>query len=180
MGNEKADSAAKAGHQLAIISNFIVSAHDQVSHFRGSLRIHWQTEWERQVLQTGKGCFLRRIKTVLSHWPWAGHQSRLVETVFAKLRVGHANVSEHMYRVGKRDTPHCMHCTRVETIEHFLLICPQYDGHRKVLQNVLQRNKIPFTIINLLGGGPFDCAAQNIIISAVVTFLVSSGRIYVL
>ena len=91
-------------------SNLTVSANDQVSHFRRSLRIHWQTEWERKVLQTGKDCFLPRIKSVLSHWPWDGHQSRLVETVFAKLKVGHANVSEICIEVVKEySTVHALY-----------------------------------------------------------------------
>ena len=29
-------------------------------------------------------------------------QSRLIGTVFATLRVGHATVSDHLYRIGKR------------------------------------------------------------------------------
>ena len=128
-------------------------------------------------MQTGKGSFLHCIKPVLSHWPWAGHHSRLVETVFARLRVGHANVS---YRVGKKDTPQCIHCSRVETIAHYLLFYPHYDRDLLALTDVLRRNKFQFTLANLLGGGPFDHAVQNVILSAVASFLVDSGRIYML
>ena len=177
LGNERADMGAKFAHGLSHITPVPVAALDLLRTFRHKLSSHRQTEWENAVLCTNKGFFLKRIKPVLSHWPWASSSSRKVESVMAKLRVGHANVAQRMYRIQKKDTPQCWFCVSVETIDHFLLSCPHYVSERLILQSTLHSLNVPFTLINLLGGGPYDSSIQSLIVSAVAVFLFDSGRL---
>ncbi|KAF9245438.1 hypothetical protein BU15DRAFT_13391, partial [Melanogaster broomeanus] len=57
------------------------------------------------------------------------------------LRTGHISLNQHLHRIKKSDTPNCPNCEddRQETVEHFLLGCPQYAHERHVLQSSLGR-----------------------------------------
>ena len=179
-GNERADSEAKLAHNLPSITHAPISAIDRISNFRVSLRQFWQTEWDTAVASSGKGTFLKVIKPKLSFWPWSNHSSRAIETVLAKLRVGHANVADRLYKIRKKDTPQCFYCTQAETIEHFLLLCPNYVPQRTVLQQSFLSLKIPINLVNLLGGGPYDPSVQASIVSAVSQYLVDCHRLFLL
>ncbi|KIJ63740.1 hypothetical protein HYDPIDRAFT_58177, partial [Hydnomerulius pinastri MD-312] len=47
----------------------------------------------------------------------------------------------HLHRVKKAESPDCPYCgNNPETVEHFLLVCPQYVRERQMLRNALGRN----------------------------------------
>ena len=176
IGNEEADKEAKLAHDLTQVTPFSLSAQDRNYHFRFYVTKYWQQYYDQEVLDSGRGAFLRMIKPCLAHWPWATHESRLVETAMAKLRVGHANVASYLYRINKRESPQCA-CGQAETIPHLLLLCVQYSTPRSLLQQSLISLDVGFTLVNLLGGGPYDPSIQALIVSAVVKFLVDCRRL---
>ena len=127
---------------------------------------------DRLIMQSRKDTFLKQIKPNLSYWPWTSHASRLVETALAKLRVGHANVAERLYRIQKADSPQC-NCGANETIGHFLLRCPIYNAQRSVIITTFSSIDQPLTLSSLLGGGSSEPSEQSLIQSALVEFLVA-------
>lgn len=54
------------------------------------------------------------------------------------LCTGHAPLNKHLHRIGKIESPYCLHCWQTEeTVHHFLLLCPFYQRERHTLINVL-------------------------------------------
>jgi len=66
------------------------------------------------------------------------HLKRWVNRVHGELNyfstqilTGHGSFSHFLYRIGKKDSTNCMHCTyRNDTAEHTLIDCPAWTGHR--------------------------------------------------
>lgn len=59
------------------------------------------------------------------------HASLLIQ-----LRSGHIGLNAHLHRIGKRDSPRCTRCAAGsrETVEHFLMFCPEFWWARKRLR----------------------------------------------
>jgi len=56
------------------------------------------------------------------------------------LRSGHIPLNQYLFRIKKVDSPHCPHCpTVVETVHHFLLVCPHHLQARNGLIRRLGR-----------------------------------------
>ena len=127
------------------------------------------------IMNWGKGIFFFSNKPVPEYWSWSSHKSRAVETSLARLRIGHIGLNSHLFKIGKESTDECI-CGSVETVDHFLLHCPQYGAERKILSDHLQSIEVPLTRTNLLGGGNFNESKQFMIQSHLADFLVSSGK----
>jgi hypothetical protein len=74
------------------------------------------------------------------------HQSSLI----AQLRTGHIPLNQHLFRIRRSETPTCPHCKgiTVESVRHYLLICPHYQHERHILRQKLKRkaDSIPFLL----------------------------------
>jgi hypothetical protein len=73
------------------------------------------------------------------------------------LRTRHISLNQHLHRVGKSPTPDCPHREgTMETVQHFLLSCPQYVRERHILSNGLRRSasSIPFLLSNKKASAP--------------------------
>ncbi|KAG2341733.1 hypothetical protein BDR05DRAFT_887701, partial [Suillus weaverae] len=46
---------------------------------------------------------------------------------------GHALLNKHLNRINRSPTPKCPNCNKEETMHHFLIACPAYEGHRTAL-----------------------------------------------
>ena len=177
-GNELADLAANAAHALDDIGNQ-VSKEDRVSSMRNVLFLYWEKKWVNLVEVTNKGKSLKGIKDKVGHWPWALNQERTVETVMARLRIGHANFKEHLYRFNLSPTPFC-DCGNNESLEHLMMHCPITNRHRIVLRFSLNQLKVPFTLKNILGGGDFDYDVQLKIVEIVAKYLKKINKLHIL
>lgn len=175
-GNELVDAAAGAAHALRYRTLFPLSFSDIRGTLRSRFLAYWLRSWTAAARATGKGLFLTNIKSSLADWPWATHSSRCVETAVARLRLGHAGVRAHLHRFNLADSPDC-DCGAVETIEHFLLLCPRLAPLRRSLHTALAALRVPVTLVNVLGGGPFPSRVQQRIVSALVTYLVGTRRL---
>ncbi|KIJ61050.1 hypothetical protein HYDPIDRAFT_60899, partial [Hydnomerulius pinastri MD-312] len=57
------------------------------------------------------------------------------------LHTGHVVLNKHLHCVKKAESPDCPYCNNnPETVEHFLLVCPQYVQECHILRNALRRN----------------------------------------
>ena len=123
-----------------------------------------------------KGLHFRQIKNKIGFWPWCSQKSRLIETLFARMRIGHINVGEWMCRFGKAPTDRC-HCGQIENIRHILVECRLYHAQRQTMIRKFNCINVGFDFKNLLGGGDFPLESQNKIISIVTTYLKNIGKL---
>ena len=141
-GNEMADLAAKAGHNLLETVDASLCKGDRTRLFKRIQKYEWHRYWLNEMEISGKGKHLFKIKKQLSHWDWSSHKERTVETVLAKLRIGHVGVRKHLSRFELYHTERC-ECGEVDSVEHFLLQCPRYVVSRTAFFYTITGSKSP-------------------------------------
>ncbi|KAG2047703.1 hypothetical protein BDR06DRAFT_896920, partial [Suillus hirtellus] len=60
-------------------------------------------------------------------------------------------LNQHLHCIRKSPSPNCPHCTDIpETVQHFLLLCPQYTCEHHTLSNILKHKvlSMPFLLSN--------------------------------
>ncbi|KAJ8594938.1 hypothetical protein M405DRAFT_728948 [Rhizopogon salebrosus TDB-379] len=88
--------------------------------------------------------------------------------LYMSLRTGHAPLNKYLHRIGKAESPHCLHCQQVEeTVHHYLFTCPLYQRERHALAGALGRKS---TSISFLLADP--TATPHL-----VKFINASGRL---
>lgn len=174
-GNERADMLAKAAHSLPSLTALPVHPNDAFAVIKACLRREYCGEWERQIVST----FYGSIKPTFQFWPWAFSSHRLLDSVLARFRTGHVGLNQHLFRIGKVGEPFCIFCPGVpETVDHFLLCCPNYLVGRTRLKLTLSTLGISVLSVKLLlGGGDFPPHIQGLVRKALVKYLASSGRL---
>ncbi|XP_046688407.1 uncharacterized protein LOC124374193 [Homalodisca vitripennis] len=84
-------------------------------------------------------------------------RSKLVTII--RLRLGHAQVNETLFRINCYFTEKCLKCTLnvKESLQHLIFECPTYDSFREPLIQHLKEKKVrpPFYLKELLGLNPF-------------------------
>lgn len=66
--------------------------------------------------------------------------SRRQTSILTQLRTNHAPLNQHLHRIGKSQSPHCLTCPdKDETVMHYLLDFTQYVRERHILSNALRR-----------------------------------------
>jgi ribonuclease HI len=176
-GNELADTAAKEAHKNNYIFDAPLSKEEMVSHVKKGLFSMWEQHWDSELNTTNKGRHLKSIRDHIGYWPWTSHKIRVVETVMARLRLGHIGLNQHLNRFQMRDSNLCT-CGQVESIEHFLLDCVNYQTDRNTLKQKLQSIGINFTIKDILGGGPHSSSVQKNIVNHVANYLLSTNKLW--
>ena len=96
--------------------------------------------------------------------------------MFARLRIGHVNVNEYLFKIGKSQSNLCS-CGSVETVEHLLVHCNYYHSKRTIIFNKFREIGVEMNIRNMLGGGSFDEPKQSIIINLVIKYLYGIKRL---
>ena len=176
-GNEMADLAAKAAHALPEVSaEAVMCREDKVSEIRMEVMRQWEEDWKQKVAITNTGHHLMQIRDKVGYWPWSSFKGRIMETAFAKFRLGHVGLRKHLYRFNLTNTALCS-CGRDESIEHFLLQCPLYANSRTIMQTQLHSIGVPVTMKCMLGGGEYPPKIQSEIMQYVSLFLASTGRL---
>ena len=178
-GNEAADRAANDAHLLGYHTLTPSSREEMVRLVHDRVQASWNQLWMEKVNATGRGSFITLIRDKVGFWPWASHSNCAIETALTRLRTGHAGVRAHLARFNLVNSPLCS-CRSPETIEHLLLHCPLGQHAWVNLTNQLTRVNVPVTLKNVLGGGPYPCAIQNLIIDAVGSFLLAINVLYTL
>ena len=158
-GNEEADKTANAGHEKHEMETYI-SKDDKIYAIKEIIVKKWEQQWYTITESLQKGLHLRKIKCKIKYWPWASHKCRLIETLMARMRIGHVNVKQYLHRIGKLETDRCP-CGSIETVKHLLMECRLYDAKRQQMSARLSAYKIPLTYQTLLGGGDHTIEKQN-------------------
>lgn len=143
-GNETADQAAKEACSNIIIDESLPIS-DWATAAKRMIFQDWQVSWENQP-QTNK---LRTIKHNVYNWPTSNQNSRFIEVILTRLRIGHARFTHgHLM-----STPHgppmvCSTCNVVMTVLHLFVECPNFNFYRRLL---FKSN----TVKDILGEGEY-------------------------
>jgi len=116
------------------------------------------------------------VKRQINEWPWASHKSRTVETTMARLRIGHVGLAQHQFRFNLSESEMCS-CGQIESVEHYLLLCPNYRHQREKLFKNLRLQKVTPSLCNLLGGGNFDNSTQNKIVTYIMVYIKETQKL---
>ena len=73
--------------------------------------------------------------------------------------------------MGMTETEMCECGEDVESVKHYILDCRFYLNIRTNMLQKLSNIKVPPTLQNLLGGGDFDVARQNLIVDILADYI---------
>ena len=181
LGNERADALAKAVPDCNSETYFKVPKEDYYNLIQKNKLLKWNEDYTKEVRERQKKLFLFDIKKEAASWPWTDFPRRAVETTLARLRTGHAGVAQYLFRFQLTQSPLCS-CGEIETISHYLLICPVHDIPRNNLKRNLENEGIKDTLSLklLLGGSNQDTKKQVEIIRLMSIFIEDTGKLYIL
>ena len=173
-GNELTDREANKALQLPYITLTNISKPDGKRKIKLAVQRAWQKKWSQQ---TTVGRHMASIKQAVESLPWAYiPNNRILETVMARLRIGHCGLNAHLYKFGLHHTPFC-ECGLPETISHCLIDCEMYRQPRLRLRNLLGQHRLSFVLKNLLGGATCKAELQHRILVVLVQFLTVVGKL---
>ena len=155
-GNEKADRAAKEVAQGPLGARPKAILHtDMKRPLREAITLGWHQKWNSLGQE---GIKLREIKKDVNQWTSSLNKNRRTETVLARLRLGHTNLTHAYLMRGEREPPECDRCQSTLTVKHLLLECRKYT----TIRNKYYNNP---TLSDMLAEG------NNFSVSRLTTFL---------
>ena len=88
--------------------------------------------------------------------------NRRLDCLIFRMRLGHIQLGEYLFKIGKAENDLCSHCEEVETLEHYLIECERYANDRLCLYTKVSKI-LGYPRYNLLvsvssfywGEGPF-------------------------
>lgn len=175
-GNELADAEARAAVLLPYITLPHLPKLDGKVAIGEAICAAWQLHWDAQVAETAVGQHIRRVKSKVKFWPWSSiPKNRKIESLIARLRIGHCGLNAHLYRFGQHLTPLCT-CGVPETVAHFLVDCPEHHQHRQSLVQFLRQNNLQYDMKTVLGGADCSNLLQKQIVGMLAKFIIDSGK----
>ena len=140
-GNKKADAAAKDAALRAPTAPHKAIPHtDMRRPLREAITNGWHRKWNSLARDGRK---LREIKKDVKDWTSSPNKSRRIETVLARLRLGHTNITHVYLMQGQTEPPECDRCRVTITVNHLLLECRKYVTIRnKYFRNPTQSDML--------------------------------------
>jgi hypothetical protein len=137
-GNEKADQAAKEAAtdpQRGPWQTNLKSA--RLNAIYQSIKRQWQEEWNNDK-ETAR--HLRHMMKSTNAKPPSriydklGNKRKYIAWI-ARLRTGHCSLNQYLARFNIVNDATCPECKQaIETVKHFLLVCPKYERERDRLR----------------------------------------------
>ena len=146
-GNEDADILAKQALRSLTVNNIPLGKAEGKAIIRVQMQKVWQEFWDMN--ETGRH-FYNIQKQVGKRGMVGG--SRKEEVVFTRLRLGHTGLNSTLHRISKHPTGKCRWCDQKESVQHVLMECKEYEKERRELKLALQREKVSFTVGNMMQG----------------------------
>ena len=162
-GNEEADKLARKATTSETIS--IQKTFVSKTEAKTIIKRHCLSLWDDEYKSTTKGTQYKIFQPSIFQYP-ASCCNRIASSIIFRLRSGHCQLNNHLYRIGSKKSPNCNYCLVPETVEHFLLSCPQYNTQRSHLVQSARQLNVPLTLHSLL--------TEPEILSRVVSFVISS------
>lgn len=131
-GNEKADAVAKEATTLREAHSWRAIPHtDMKRPIKDAIKKKWKQRWiEFDNYPRREGRKLREIKKEVCAWKSSYNKNRRTETVLARLRIGHTNITHAYLMQGQSNPPICDRCNSPITVKHLLIECRKFDSHR--------------------------------------------------
>jgi hypothetical protein len=167
-GNEEADRLAKETLSVAdkdIITIIPAGISEIMSVARKHYINKWQTDWD----ETTHTWHYNIKPLVSSKRPLILHQE--IETTILKLRLGKSmHLGSSLF---KKSLP--CNCGQIEDMNHYLMICPQWDEERAKLKEILKLTNpnMSFNPKNLLNPGKQN---QECVYKAIFDFVVNTKK----
>ena len=177
LGNELADKAAKNAILYPFLNQDTPNLKERVNEIKTKQPEVWQKMWENQINVTNKGRALYSVKNKIGHWPWAENKNRRLGISITRLRLGHAGLNQIKHRFGITHDPLCQ-CGELESIQHYLLECPNFETHRQSFRQKLMNlsQDLNFDLKTILGGSNLNEIKQNIIQKELGNYLYQTGK----
>jgi len=86
---------------------------------------HIDTEWQTAYNRSTTGHFYKLLEPTVSRRVKFTNTNRNKETTITRLKLGKCCLNSYLHRINRHPTGLCQHCNIPETVEHFLLHCPQ-------------------------------------------------------
>ena len=146
-GNDQADQLAKDSLALPARNHIRCTHQDVASLVQSALTKLRQFDWD-----TFPHYHAHPIHPKIGLFKSANQNTRLKETVIARLRIGHC-ILTHAHLYHNEPPPTCPHCTPPTklTIAHFLFHCTQFDLPRQHIIHYTNTHNIPLDLPTLLG-----------------------------
>ena len=145
-GNEKADQLANEGQQRTEVDyNIGLELHDEYSNVDRYVESQWQEQWQANL--TGK--LYHKLEPNVRRAHSAVSRNRATETLAHRLRFERCGLNACLQKIGKHDTGLCDTCRVPETVEHYLLTCP--DGPAEAVREKCEALGLAFKIESILG-----------------------------
>ena len=119
------------------------------SESKAVLRKHCYFCWNTEYQATEKGSNYKRFYPSIFIKP-PDAASRKYETILFRLRSGHCRLRANLFKIGCSDTQLCQFCNIPETVDHFLLECPEFEHHRTTLKSATRDLNLPFSLQHIL------------------------------
>lgn len=160
--NERADEIAKQAAQgsSSIADSLPRSLRSKplpssISALRQEHTSSLQKIWEKRWKKSPRYAQLSSIDKSLPSKKFlklVGKLDRRQSAIIAQLRTGHSPLNQHLFRIRRSESPVCPHClgVTVESVHHFLFVCPHYQHERHILRRRLKRKaeSISFLLSN--------------------------------
>lgn len=145
-GNEVADKAAKEATTHTNIDFNCGFEHTETREIINDYVLKkWQVVWETDV----RGSFYKQIETNVSFKVKFKNKNRKIEVIGTRLRLGKCRLNYYLNKINCHPTGLCDSCRVNETIQHYLLECPD-SGISAKLIDICKLKQIPFTLEDIL------------------------------
>ena len=146
-GNEKADKLAKAAASSLETTEEMPLT---IKEANGILYDVCKNKWDQRYMESTTGAHYREYQPSVYRSIDSEKLSRKYQRILFRLQTGHCGLRSHLHRIGKADSPLCRNCFMEETVAHFILHCPLYEGERTILFTKVYEAKAQFTLLKIL------------------------------
>ncbi|KAF5374631.1 hypothetical protein D9615_008911 [Tricholomella constricta] len=140
--NERADELAKTAAQGTTSSTNLLPVYLRRKPLPASipalrqehltaLRATWKKRWKKSPRFSAINAIDKSLPSK-KFLKLVEYLDRRRSATVAQLRTGHSPLNQHLFRIHRAESPSCPHCLgiTVETVRHYLLICPRYQHER--------------------------------------------------
>ena len=144
-GNETADKLAVGGaNRNAVDVNVGIELDEAYLLADRFVMAKWQNSWSNEKT----GSHYRKLEPLVGNVKQLKLRPRQAETTVARLRLGRCHLNAYLQQMGAHADGLCDCCAVRETIDHFLIECP--NGPRKEVKEICERHNISFDLATVL------------------------------